>query len=76
MKKGCKQCLKSTRIISILKKANLFSEINHRVAEYTKQNPDKKVIRLGIGDVTRPLGDAIIKGLHEGVDAMASAGDI
>lgn len=57
-----------------LKESYLFSEINHRVAEYTKQNPDKKVIRLGIGDVTRPLGDAIIKGLHEGVDAMASAG--
>ena len=51
----------------------MFTEINHRVAEYTKNHPDKKVIRLGIGDVTRPLGSDIIKALHEGVDAMASA---
>ena len=33
----------------------LFSEIAHRVAAYTKQHPEKNVIRLGIGDVTRPL---------------------
>ncbi|HIQ98274.1 MAG TPA: LL-diaminopimelate aminotransferase [Candidatus Scybalocola faecavium] len=56
-----------------LKESYLFTEINHRVAEYTKNHPDKKVIRLGIGDVTRPLGSDIIKALHEGVDAMASA---
>ena len=56
-----------------LKESYLFSEINHRVAEYTQKNPDKKVIRLGIGDVTRPLSDNVIKALHEGVDAMASS---
>ncbi len=56
-----------------LKESYLFTEINHRVAEYTKNHPDKKVIRLGIGDVTRPLGSNMIKALHEGVDAMASA---
>lgn len=57
-----------------LKESYLFSEIAHRVASYTKANPDKKVIRLGIGDVTLPLGNLAIQGLHEGVDHMADAG--
>lgn len=52
-------------------KANyLFSEIAQRVNAYAQANPDKKIIRLGIGDVTLPLGTNVIKGLHEGVDAM------
>lgn len=55
-----------------LKESYLFSEIAHRVAAYTAANPDKKVIRLGIGDVTRPLGSQVIASLHEGVDALAS----
>ena len=56
-----------------LKESYLFAEIAHRVAAYTEAHPDKKVIRLGIGDVTLPLGEHVIKGLHEGVDAMASS---
>jgi LL-diaminopimelate aminotransferase len=56
-----------------LQESYLFSEIAHRVAEYTKANPDKPVIRLGIGDVTKPLAPLAIKALHEGVDAMAAA---
>lgn len=56
-----------------LKESYLFTEIAHRVDAYTKSNPDKKVIRLGIGDVTRPLGKSVIKALHEGVDCMASS---
>ncbi len=56
-----------------LKESYLFAEIAHRVADYTEKNPDKKVIRLGIGDVTLPLGSLAIQGLHEGVDAMASS---
>lgn len=56
-----------------LKESYLFSEIAHRVAAYTEANPDKKVIRLGIGDVTRPIGSNVIKALHEGVDAQASS---
>ncbi len=51
----------------------LFSEINHRVDRYTAQHPDKKVIRLGIGDVTLPLGSMIIDALHRAVDDQASA---
>jgi len=56
-----------------LKESYLFSEINHRVAAYTEANPDKKVIRLGIGDVTLPLSGLVVEGLHEGVADMATA---
>ena len=55
-----------------LKESYLFSEIAHRTAAYAKKNPEKgaRIIRLGIGDVTRPLGKAVLEALHEGVDAM------
>ncbi len=56
-----------------LKESYLFAEIAHRVNDYAKANPDKKIIRLGIGDVTRPIGSEMISALHEGVDAMASS---
>lgn len=56
-----------------LKESYLFVEIAHRVAAYTKAHPEQKIIRLGIGDVTLPLESLAIKGLHEGVDAMASS---
>lgn len=56
-----------------LQDSYLFSEIAHRTAAYTEQHPDKPLIRLGIGDVTRPLCDVVLKALHEGVDAMASS---
>lgn len=51
----------------------LFSTIAKKVAAFTEANPDKKVIRLGIGDVTQPLAPAIIEALHKAVDEMASA---
>lgn len=56
-----------------LKESYLFSEIAHRVEKYSTAHPDKKVIRLGIGDVTLPIGSTMINALHEGVDAMASS---
>lgn len=51
----------------------LFSTIAKKVNAYTGANPDKKVIRLGIGDVTLPLAPAVIKALHSAVDEMADA---
>ena len=48
----------------------LFPEIGRRVSEFTTANPDAKVIRLGIGDVTRPLVPAVLKAFHEGVDDL------
>lgn len=54
-----------------IKQSYLFSEVAKRAAAYTASHPDKKIIRLGIGDVTKPLTTNVIKALHEGVDAMA-----
>ena len=54
-----------------LKSSYLFTEIAKRVKAFQAAHPDVKVIRLGIGDVTRPLAPAIIGGLHEAVDEMA-----
>ena len=51
----------------------LFSEIARRVAVYAVANPDKKLIRLGIGDVTRPLVPAVTAAMHAAVDEMATA---
>lgn len=48
----------------------LFSTIGKKVNEYAQANPDKKIIRLGIGDVTQPLAPAIIDSLHKAVDEM------
>lgn len=56
-----------------LKQSYLFSEIAHRVAAYQETHPDKKVIRLGIGDVTLPIGQDVIRAMHEGVEDQASA---
>lgn len=56
-----------------LKESYLFSAISHRVSTYTAANPDKKIIRLGIGDVTLPIGSKMIAELHEGVNALANA---
>ncbi len=55
-----------------LKASYLFSDIRKKVEKYQKDNPDKTIIRLGIGDVTRALPDACIKAFHRGVDEMAS----
>lgn len=51
----------------------LFSTIGKKVAAYTEANPDKRIIRLGIGDVTKPLVPAVIESLHRAVDEMAHA---
>ena len=51
----------------------LFSTIGKKVNAYMAANPDKKVIRLGIGDVTQPLSPAVISALHGAVDEMADA---
>ena len=49
----------------------LFAEIARRRDTFIKEHPEAKVVRLGIGDVTRALPGAIIKGLHAAVDEMA-----
>ena len=51
----------------------LFSTIGKKVSAYSAAHPDKKIIRLGIGDVTQPLAPAIIDALHGAVDEMGKA---
>ena len=53
-----------------LEQSYLFSTIAKKVNEYISKNPDKKVIRLGIGDVTLPLCKTVVEALHKAVDEM------
>ena len=53
-----------------LEQSYLFSTVAKKVNEFTTNNPDKKVIRLGIGDVTLPLCKAVVEALHKAVDEM------
>ncbi|MCL2182886.1 MAG: LL-diaminopimelate aminotransferase [Chitinispirillia bacterium] len=53
----------------------LFAEIAKRVAAFQRQNPDKEIIRLGIGDVTRPLPIACVAAFRRGVEEMGEAGN-
>ena len=56
-----------------LKAGYLFPEIGRRVKEFADANPDKKVIRMGIGDVTQPLTPTVLKAFHNGVEEMGAA---
>lgn len=50
----------------------LFSEIAKRTGVYAEEHPEAKLIKMGIGDVTRPLAPAVIDAMHAAVDDMAS----
>lgn len=51
----------------------LFSNISKKISEFQKKNPDKKIIKMGIGDVTKPIVPEVIKAIHKATDEM---GDI
>lgn len=53
-----------------LEQSYLFSTVAKKVNEFISNNPDKKVIRLGIGDVTLPLCKAVTEAMHKAVDEM------
>lgn len=55
-----------------LRGSYLFSEIGKRVKNYTEAHPEERVIKMGIGDVTRPLPPSVITALHEAVDEMGN----
>jgi LL-diaminopimelate aminotransferase len=57
-----------------LQASYLFSQIAQRVADFQKANPEKSVIKLGIGDVTRALPAACVNAFHTAVDEMAQDG--
>ena len=51
----------------------LFSEIARKVNAYKEAHPEAELIRLGIGDVTRPLPPSVIRALHEAVEEQATS---
>ena len=51
----------------------LFSDIAKRVAAYTAAHPDQSIIRLGVGDVTRPLAPAVVEAMKQACDEMGEA---
>ncbi len=57
---------------SELKDSYLFYNISQKVKAYQEKNPDKKLYRMGIGDVSLPLCDAVIKALHSAVDDQSA----
>lgn len=54
-----------------LQESYLFSTVAKKVKEFQKNNPDKKIIKLGIGDVTRPIVPAVIDAMHKATDELA-----
>ena len=54
-----------------LQASYLFSDIAKRVSAFQEAHPDREIIRLGIGDVTRALPQACVEAFHQGVDEMA-----
>ena len=62
--------MKINRNFDNLVPSYLFAEIASRTNAYIKANPDKKVIKLGIGDVTLPLAPVVIDALKKGADEL------
>lgn len=58
---------------TLLPQSYLFSEIARKVSDFTTSHPAEKIIRMGIGDVTRPLCPAAIEAMHLAVDDEASS---
>lgn len=56
-----------------LKESYLFSEIAHRVSAFSKEHPEKKLIRMGIGDVTLPLCDTVVSAMKQASEEMGKA---
>lgn len=55
-----------------LQDSYLFSTIAKKVAKFMEENPNKTIIKLGIGDVTKPIVPACLKAMHQAVDEMGT----
>ncbi len=55
-----------------LEDSYLFSTIAKKISDYAKKNPEKKIIKLGIGDVTRPIVPACLSAMHKAVDEIGT----
>lgn len=53
-----------------LKNNHLFSTILEKKNEYIKNNPDKKIVNMGVGDVTLPLAKSVVDAMHKAIDEM------
>ena len=62
--------MKVNRNYSHLEESYLFSTIAKKVAAFQAENPKTEIIRLGIGDVTLPLCNAVVEALHQAVEEM------
>ena len=49
----------------------LFADVARKTAEFAAANPDKKIIRLGIGDVTLPLAPVVVEAMKQGAEELA-----
>ena len=56
----------------LLQSSYLFVEIERRVSKYQEENPDKNIIKMGIGDVTKPLAKTVISTFKDAVDEMGN----
>ena len=50
----------------------LFSEVARRIAAHSAAHPEAKIIKLSIGDVTRPLVPAVVEAMHKAVDEQGT----
>lgn len=55
-----------------LQESYLFSTIAKKVAKYTEENPDKRIIKLGVGDVTKPIVPACLDAMHKAVEEIGT----
>ena len=65
--------MKVNRNYSNLEDSYLFSTIARKVNEFSTQNPNTEIIRLGIGDVTLPLCPAVVSAMQDAVKEMGQA---
>ncbi len=71
--RGLKMTVKINENYLLLKSSYIFAEIAHRVDKYQTEHPNADVIRMGIGDVTRPLPKAVVDEFKHAVDEMGQA---
>lgn len=69
---NCRKMFRINENFGLLPESYLFSEVARRVKVFQDENPDVKVIRMGIGDVTRPLCKAAIEAMHRAVEDEAA----
>ena len=65
--------VKVNEYYSLIQNNYLFVEIARRVDEYQKENPDANLIKMGIGDVTRPLAKSVVEAFKRAVDELGDA---